>query len=209
MSAAGGGVGGGRRGRGRAGAGLGVAAGHRGAQLAAAAGARAPRLQPLPGLPRRPAAPPAARLQGTAPRLSHSIAKQTAYMLNLFFSQFELPLFTAMVRFRPAKKKVKKISIFCAIYRIQYHRVISRNVSERGGCAGAVPALVAAGAERRVQRAAGGAPPRAAGRAAAAAAPGAAGGLPAAHAPGASRLPAADHLLHFKYCFISLKELVG
>lgn len=56
-------------------------------------------------------------------------------------------------------------------------------------CAGAVPALVAAGAERRVQRAAGGAPPRAAGRAAAAAAPGAAGGLPAAHAPGACRLP--------------------
>lgn len=67
--------------------------------------------------------------------------------------------------------------------------VFSRNVSERGGCTGAVPALVAAGAERRVQRAAGGAPPRAAGRAAAAAAPGAAGGLPAAHAPGACRLP--------------------
>lgn len=96
--------------------------------------------------------------------------------------------------------------------------VFSRNVSERGGCAGAVPALVAAGAERRVQRAAGGAAPRAAGRAAAAAAPGAAGGLPAAHAPGACRLPpaallreaaAADHLLNFKYCFISLKELIG
>lgn len=97
-------MGGGRRGRGRAGTGLGVAAGHRGAQLAAAAGARAPRLQPLPGLPRRPAAPPAARLQGTAPRL-YSIAKQIAYdMFHFFFSRFELPLFTSMVRFRPAEE---------------------------------------------------------------------------------------------------------